>query len=92
MLGFVVNNTIVGFITIAFKNNAYDIGLIAVDSTYRSMKIGKQLLEYVFNYALSKKVNTITVTTQMQNQGALNFYLQNGFSINHSTFIYHLWK
>lgn len=92
VLGFVVNNTIVGFITIAFENNAYDIGLIAVDSAYRSMKIGKQLLEYVFNYALSKKVNTITVTTQMQNQGALNFYLQNGFSINRSTFIYHLWK
>ncbi|NDC31429.1 MAG: GNAT family N-acetyltransferase [Bacteroidetes bacterium] len=92
VLGFVVNDKTVGFITIAFKNNAYDIGLIAVDAVYRSMKIGKQLLEYVFNYALSKKVNTITVTTQMQNQGALNFYLQNGFSVNRSTFIYHLWK
>jgi dTDP-4-amino-4,6-dideoxy-D-galactose acyltransferase len=92
VFGFLVDNKSVGFITIAFKNNAYDIGLIAVDSVYRSMKIGKQLLEYVFNYALSKKVNTITVTTQMQNQGALNFYLKNGFSVNRSTFIYHLWK
>jgi dTDP-4-amino-4,6-dideoxy-D-galactose acyltransferase len=92
VLGFVVDNKTVGFITIAMKNNAYDIGLIAVDSAHRSLKIGKQLLEYVFRYANSNKVNTITVTTQMQNQGALRFYLQNGFSVNQSTFIYHLWK
>lgn len=92
VLGFVVDNVTVGFITIALKNNAYDIGLIAVDSTHRSLKIGTQLLEYVFRYASSNKVKTITVTTQMQNQGALKFYLRNGFSINRSTFIYHLWK
>jgi dTDP-4-amino-4,6-dideoxy-D-galactose acyltransferase len=92
VLGFIVNNKTVGFITIAKKNNAHDIGLIAVDTAHRSLKIGKQLLEFVFRYASSNKVNTITVTTQMQNQGALKFYLQNGFSVNRSTFIYHLWK
>jgi dTDP-4-amino-4,6-dideoxy-D-galactose acyltransferase len=92
VLGFVVDNVTVGFITIALKNNVYDIGLIAVDSTHRSLKIGRQLLEYVFRYASSNKVNTITVTTQMQNQGALKFYLQNGFLVNRTTFIYHLWK
>jgi ribosomal protein S18 acetylase RimI-like enzyme len=92
VLGFVVDNVTVGFITIALKNNVYDIGLIAVDSTHRSLKIGRQLLEYVFRYASSNKVNTITVTTQMQNQGALKFYLQNGFLVNRTTYIYHLWK
>ncbi|MEI6880590.1 MAG: GNAT family N-acetyltransferase [Bacteroidota bacterium] len=92
VLGFLVDNKTIGFITIALKNNVYDIGLIAVDSAHRSLKIGKQLLEYVFRYASSNKVHSVTVTTQMQNQRALKFYLQNGFSVYRTTFIYHLWK
>jgi dTDP-4-amino-4,6-dideoxy-D-galactose acyltransferase len=92
VMGFLVNNKIVGFITIGFKNNASDIGLIAVDEAHRSLKIGRQLLEFVFNYAASKNIDHVTVTTQKQNQGAMKFYLQNGFSINHTTYIYHLWK
>lgn len=92
VMGFLVNNKIVGFITIGLKNDAYCIGLIAVDETHRSLKIGKQLLAYVFNYAKSKEISFVTLTTQKQNQGAMKFYLQNGFSINHTTYIYHLWK
>ncbi len=92
VIGFLVNNEVVGFVTIGLKNNAYDIGLIAVDEAYRSLKIGKQLLAYVLNYAISKKIDTVTVTTQKQNQGALKFYINNGFSINKTTYIYHLWK
>ena len=70
----------------------FDIGLIAVNEQHRSLKIGKQLLAYVFNYSVSKNVEFVTVTTQNKNQGALNFYLKNGFSINKTTYIYHLWK
>lgn len=92
VIGFLVNNKVVGFITIGFKNNAYDIGLIAVDEAHRSLKIGKQLLDYVFNYAISKKINNVTVTTQKQNKGAIKFYINNGFTINQTTYIYHLWK
>ena len=92
VIGFLVNNKVVGFVTIGLKNNAYDIGLIAVDEAHRSLKIGKQLLAYVFNYAISKEINKVTVTTQKQNQGAMKFYINNGFSVNHTTYIYHLWK
>jgi len=92
LIGFLVNNKVVGFVTIGFKNNAYDIGLIAVDEAHRSLKIGKQLLAYVFNYAISKETKNVTVTTQKQNLGAMKFYINNGFSINHITYIYHLWK
>ncbi len=92
VIGFLVNNKVVGFITFVFKNNMFDIGLIAVNEKHRSLKIGKQLLAYVFNYSLSKNVDFVTVTTQNKNQRALNFYLQNGFSINKTTYIYHLWK
>ena len=92
VIGFLVNNKEVGFVTIGLKNNAYDIGLIAVEETHRSVKIGKQLLAYVFKHALSKEINKVTVTTQKQNQGAMKFYINNGFSINHTTYIYHLWK
>ncbi len=92
VIGFLVNNKVVGFVTIGFKNNAYDIGLIVVDEAHRSLKIGKQLLAYVFNYAISKETKNVTVTTQKQNLGAMKFYINNGFSINHTTYIYHLWK
>ncbi len=92
VIGFSINNKVVGFITFVLKNNMFDIGLIAVNEQHRSLKIGKQLLAYVFNYSLSKKVDFVTVTTQNKNQGALKFYLQNGFSINQTTYIYHLWK
>ena len=92
VIGFSINNKVVGFITFVLKNNMFDIGLIAVNEQHRSLKIGKQLLAYVFNYSLSKKVDFVTVTTQNKNQGALNFYLKNGFSINKTTYIYHLWK
>lgn len=92
VMGFLINSKVVGFVTIALKTNNFDIGLIAVDEKYRSLKIGKQLLEYVFNYALKKNVNNISVTTQKQNQGAVNFYFKNGFSVNRTTHIYHLWK
>lgn len=92
VIGFSINNKVVGFITFVLKNNMFDIGLIAVNEQHRSLKIGKQLLAFVFNYSLSKKVDFVTVTTQNKNQGALKFYLQNGFSINQTTYIYHLWK
>lgn len=92
VIGFSINNKVVGFITFVLKNNMFDIGLIAVNEQHRSLKIGKQLLAYVFNYSLSKKVDFVTVTTQNKNQGALNFYLKNGFLINKTTYIYHLWK
>lgn len=92
VIGFLLNNKVVGFITFVLKNNMFDIGLIAVNEQYRSLKIGKQLLAYVFNYSVSKNVDFVTVTTQNNNQGALNFYLKNSFSINQTTYIYHLWK
>ena len=92
VIGFSINNKVVGFITFVLKNNMFDIGLIAVNEQHRSLKIGKQLLAFVFNYSLSKKVDFVTVTTQNKNQGALNFYLKNGFLINKTTYIYHLWK
>lgn len=92
VIGFFKDDKVVGFITFVLKNNMFDIGLIAVNEQYRSLKIGKQLLAYVFNYSLSKNVDFVTVTTQNKNQGALKFYLQNGFSINKTTYIYHLWS
>ncbi len=92
VIGYLVNNNLVGFVTIGFKNNAYDIGLIAVDEAFRNFKIGKQLLNYVLDYAILKKINKVTVTTQNQNQGAMKFYLNNGFLIDKTTYIYHLWK
>ncbi len=92
VIGFLLENKVVGFITIGFKNNMVDIGLIAVNEQNRNLRIGKKLLQYVFNFALEKSIKNISVTTQKQNQGAMKFYLQSGFSINHITYIYHLWK
>lgn len=92
VIGFLVDKKLVGFVTICLNDNAYDIGLIAVDESHRNLKIGKQLLSYVFNYAIRNKIEIVTVTTQKQNHGALKFYINHGFSINKTNYIYHLWK
>lgn len=82
-------NEIQGFITLGFKNNSGDIGLIAVDSKCRGKGIGSMLVRYVINKAYSLGYKEIKVTTQFENKSALALYTRNGFKISDLTWIYH---
>lgn len=85
------NNTIVGFVTIGKKGVRADIGLIAVDSKFRGMGIGKALMQSAENFYLSKLIN-IQVVTQGNNQAARKLYESCGYKIESQQFFYHVWR
>ncbi len=91
---FLDNDKVIGFVTIKIvqSENTASIGLIAVDQNYRSSGIGAQLILTCENYCIENNVKYLTVETQNRNQGAMDFYLKNGFENIEQTNIYHLWK
>lgn len=92
VFGYMSNQQLVGFISLSTKNNAADIGLIAVDETQRGMHIGSKLIVMADVYAQQNSLTRITVNTQQENSSALKFYTKNGFDILKRTYIYHLWN
>lgn len=92
VLGFMEEDKLVGFVTLGNKSSAANIGLIAVDEMYRGKSIGKHLIRESHRFAQQNRLNKITVTTQWVNDGAMQFYLQQGFEVVKKLYIYHLWK
>ncbi len=85
------NKSINGFVSIQLQNSIATIGLIAVDAGHRGKGIGTQLIHASVAYALQNKCSTLNVATQFMNKEAMQFYKKNGFQIQSSTNIYHLW-
>lgn len=52
--GYHVNGILAGFITLGIKNEAADIGLIAVDEQFRNRQIGQKLLDASGHFAQQK--------------------------------------
>lgn len=92
VIGYKMNNKIIGLMTIGMKNSMPDIGLFAVDFPFRGMSVGKELLKYISVYAKENNYDQISVTTQEANLAAMEFYRKNGFEVSKKTFIYHIWK
>ncbi|TAE87901.1 MAG: GNAT family N-acetyltransferase [Bacteroidetes bacterium] len=92
VMGFMEGDKLVGFITLGNKSSTANIGLIAVDEMYRGKSIGKHLIKDAHRFAQQNKLDKITVTTQWVNNGAMQFYLQQGFEVVKKLYIYHLWK
>ena len=88
---FVINNKIVGFITLKIHNEVCDIGLIATDSSLQGQGIGHQLILAAEHYAFNNKCSKLMVNTQRENKGAYAFYKSNGFTVYNTKEIYHLW-
>jgi len=82
---------VLGFVTVKLNETVGTIGLIAVDADARGQRIGAKLIEAICNYCQNKGINTIQVSTQMENVGANNFYKQQGFVPLSQTEIYHFW-
>ena len=80
-----------GMISVKARNEWGSIGLIAVDSQYRSQGIGKKLVEDAKAFTKSKGCVGIEVQTQLQNKRACKFYEENGFDAKAIQFIYHCW-
>jgi GNAT superfamily N-acetyltransferase len=57
-----------------------EIGGLVVDENYRSMGIGKKLIERIKQWCLEKQIATLRVRSQVKRKEAHQFYLNNGFS------------
>lgn len=80
-----------GMITLAMKNDAAAIGLIAVHTDRQGKQIGKKLLDAAENKAQKTGRKLIEVTTQSANRQACTFYEKNGFIVKSVKWVYHFW-
>lgn len=89
--GFVIstitNNRIIGMVVIYCNNfdtlEAY-IPFVAVDKSYRGLKISKTLMLSAINYA--KELGFIKIGIHTENPVALNLYTRLGFEIKENNF------
>ena len=82
--GFLVaqqDNMVVGYIIfwIRFEEEGHIIS-IAVDPQYRRKGVGSRLLELALEIFKRYSINTIKLEVRVGNQGAIKFYMDNGFN------------
>lgn len=81
-----------GFITLIFKDNLVQIGLIAVDNLEQNKGIGKDLIQAAEFFAKKNNFNTLQVITQTINENACMFYEKQGFKKQVLIYTHHHWK
>lgn len=91
VLVYKIEGEITGFVTVGQKNERADIGIIAVDKSYRGKGIGKTLMKAAENF-YSDKLKLIQVVTQGGNFPAIKLYLSCGYKPEKTEYFYHLWK
>lgn len=87
-----LENEIVGMITINGKKKCAEIGLVAVDKNFEGKGIGSDLIGFSDNIAFHMNFKEIKVTTQQQNARACRLYEKCNFTIEHITNVYHFWQ
>lgn len=92
VLCYYVEEKIEGMVTVSVKDGTGVIGLVAVDSPYRKVGIGSELLRAVDVYLYEHKIYRVEVATQYDNKNARAWYEKNGFAVKEQTDIYHWWK
>lgn len=80
-----------GMITVGTKNGRGDIGLLAVDSSFRGRKIGENLMTVAESWFIQKGHQKAQVVTQMVNKNACRFYEKCGYSLESVDYVYHFW-
>ncbi len=92
----VENNKVVGVLIsrvinrLAKKKNILFIDDLIVNVKYRNKGIGKLLIQYATNYAISKDCGALELTSMIENVNAHRFYENNGFEKRQYKFKKHL--
>ena len=87
------DNEVVGFVTIgARKKNVSEIGLIAVDQTFRGKGVAKSLIINAVGEVYESGDSYINVSTQEDNTPAMKLYASLGFKPVSKKYIYHIWN
>jgi len=85
------NSKMVGMVTVGDKNDVGDIGLIAVDSTYRGQKIGSKLVVAAQRWFVDYGYTELQVVTQGDNNHACSLYEKCGYIVGEVSNFYHFW-
>ena len=85
------SNKVIGMITLGEKNGRGDIGLLAVDKSYRGKGYGEKLVSAAQSWFIQNRYTIGQVVTQDKNISACNFYKKYGYSIDKIEYFYHFW-
>lgn len=75
-----LNNGLVGFIWGYKKDCRLHVNYFYVDSKYRSMGVGKNLINKIYEVAKARNINEIELMVAPSNNNAINFYKRQGFN------------
>lgn len=92
VLAYHSGSEIAGIVTLGEKNNRADIGIIAVDHSFRGRGIGRSLMQSAEKHFSNMGYTTIQVVTQADNTPACKLYEACGYSVEKSDFFYHIWR
>ena len=69
------------FLAVRLESTPFcEIGGLVIDQQYRRMGIGKQLMDDIKSWCLSKGTRTLRVRSNVKRTEAHQFYVQSGFS------------
>lgn len=80
-----------GMITVDYKGDHAQIGLVAVDPKYQHQGVGTKIMSTSETYLFDRRVFSIEVATQKANVDACRWYEKNGYIVQSIIPIYHWW-
>jgi predicted GNAT family N-acyltransferase len=88
-----IDNQPIGVARLIFQeNNKAKIGRVAVLKAYRALGVGKQLMEYLINYAQNHHLSELCLSSQLH---AKHFYAKLGFQAQGDVYLEeeaeHIW-
>jgi dTDP-4-amino-4,6-dideoxy-D-galactose acyltransferase len=86
------DDDLAGYLTIGEKSNRADLGMGAVDSTFRGKGIGRILFENAEKWAFDNGYNEIQIVTQGDNIPACSLYESLGYNVDSMEYFYHIWR
>lgn len=92
ILAFKCDERIAGMIAVKMVGDCCHIELVAVHPNYYRQGIAGKLIKASFQSAINKKINKISVVTQLDNVEACGLYKKYGFKVDTVKYLYHLHK
>ena len=64
-----------------YSGKSIEIDHVYLEESYRNSGIGKQFMEWIFNYVKQKGFESVELNTYVQNHASHKFYYNHGFNI-----------
>jgi ribosomal protein S18 acetylase RimI-like enzyme len=81
----------IGILTVSFRGDEAEVGILSVDIEHRGKGIASGLLSHLVERCAERQAGSISIPTQRANKQACALYQKNGYTEAHSQFIYHCW-